>query len=118
MASLTDLFALPGQPPFRPFLPGEQVDNGDGSYSTERLITWQTPDGQWVNTPTLFQTANGVLDLSTAVQEAQARRAAEVLGQSGMSFPTFNTLPEAESWAQNRSAGGGASHDPLFGWWK
>jgi hypothetical protein len=100
-------------PPFRPFKPGEFVQNADGSQSTERTITWQLPDGRWVNTPTLFMTPNGVLDLSTPEREEQARGAAMALMRSGTEFPTFQSPDEAESVAAGRSKGGGVFQGEL-----
>lgn len=100
-------------PPFRPFKPGEFVQNADGTQSTERTITWQLPDGRWVNTPTLFMTPNGVLDLSTPDKEEQARQAAMVLMKSGTEFPTFRSPEEAESFATGRSKGGGVFQGEL-----
>lgn len=100
-------------PPFRPFKPGEFVQNADGTQSTERTITWQLPDGRWVNTPTLFMTPNGVLDLSTPDKEEQARAAAMMLMKSGTEFPTFRSPDDAESFATGRSKGGGAFQGAL-----
>jgi hypothetical protein len=100
-------------PPFRPFNHGEFVQNADGSQSTERTITWQMPDGRWVNTPTLFMTPNGVLDLSTPDKEEQARQAAMVLMKNGTEFPTFKSPDEAESFATGRSKGGGVFQGQL-----
>lgn len=97
-------------PPFRPFKPGEFVDNGDGTRSTERTITWQLPDGTWVNTPTLFMvdTTGKVLDLSDPASQEQAQRAAMALIRAGYQFPSFRSEPEASQAAAKRSDGGGA----------
>src|SRR5690348_1052055 len=43
----------------RPFRPGERRPNADGSYSTEISTTWQLPNGQWVNVPSLWMGPNG-----------------------------------------------------------
>tara|TARA_R110000822_G_scaffold27790_2_gene82663 strand:+ start:6556 stop:7014 length:459 start_codon:yes stop_codon:yes gene_type:complete len=102
-------------PPFRPFKPGEFVENDGsnpqwpkGTQSTERAITWQMPDGRWVNTPTLFQTPNGVVDMSAPASEEQARGAAMALMRSGYSFPIYGSEDDAVRGAIARSSKGGA----------
>jgi hypothetical protein len=96
-------------PPFRPFKPGEFVQNPDGTVSTERTITWQTPEGKWVNTPTLFMNNRGeVIDLSTPDKYDQAVSAAMALIRSGYEFPTYEDEGSAVTSAQGRSKGGGA----------
>lgn len=47
----------------RPFQPGEQVKNADGSYSTERTVTVPTREGGWTVVPSLWMGPNGPVDL-------------------------------------------------------
>lgn len=93
---------------YRPFLPGERVDNPDGSYSTERSVTVKGPDGKWMNIPSLWMGEQGPAQLDS---DAALNAALSYEGTHGPmpSFQRFDDLQEAEQAAQARSDAGGAS---------
>lgn len=97
----------------RPFKPGEKVDNADGSYSTERTVTVQGPDGQWSVVPSLWMGPNGPVDLLEKGDDVIANVAARYEAGSGEKFPRFADVKAAEDWAVQRSASGGASEASL-----
>lgn len=75
----------------RPFVPLME-----GGMGTEYQATDKTPDGRWVNFPTIWD------GRELPMREAYARfMAAQKAGQR---FPTFDTLPAAEAAAADRSA--------------
>ena len=94
----------------RPFQAGEFVQNPDGTQSTERTVTIQTPTGEWVNVPSLWMGQAGPQQLNDN-QIAGAMQAYEA--QTGQSFPRFGSLQEAEAAARTRSMAGGAGQGPL-----
>jgi hypothetical protein len=102
---------------YRPFDP--ELDqprlNPDGSVSTEITRTVQTPDGEWVNVPSLWWDEGGgaSTDLGQRTDDQLAELAGQYEQRSGEQFPHFGTLEEAEQSAVARSAGGGASQTPL-----
>ncbi len=76
--------------------PGQPIiDNGDGTFSTERSITVQDPrlnNGQWTNVPSLWDGQQ--LSQDEAIQRAAA---------SGQQFKGFPTLEAALQSARSRS---------------
>ena len=99
---------LPGHMPLRPLEPGEKVNNPDGSYSTERTVTVQSPDGSWVNVPSLWMGPNGPVDLRPMGDDYIGRVAQTFEKQAGKRFVRFNDLKVAEAAAAMRSEAGGA----------
>lgn len=95
--------------PRRPFNPGEKVDNSDGSYSTERTVTVQMPDGQWAVVPSLWMENNSPRDYAPEGDDYIAEISNEYETSSKKKFPRFSSIDEAEKFAVERSAGGGAS---------
>jgi len=96
--------------PRRPFNPGEKVDNSDGSYSTERTVTVQMPDGQWAVVPSLWMENNSPRDYAPEGDDYIAEISNEYETSSKKKFPRFSSIDEAEKFAVERSAGGGASY--------
>lgn len=94
----------------RPFEPGEYIDNGDGSYSTERTQTVQAPDGAWINVPSLWMSPGGYVDLADD-EDGIVQAATAFESRMGL-FPRHKTLEEAVVAAKARSAGGGAFNGP------
>src|SRR3990167_5651151 len=93
---------------FRPFKPGEQRKNPDGSISTEITVTIQDPTtGQWMNVPSLWMTDNGPLELPQSNESLILRAAQRYETESGHRFPRYSTVKQAESTAVNRSRSGG-----------
>lgn len=89
----------------RPLNPGEFVQNKDGTRSTERTITVTHPKlnkGQPTNIPTLFVKKGQVVEHKGEDDAVNAALA------TGLRFPSFKTIPEAVSAAQERSKRGGA----------
>lgn len=94
-------------PSLRPFAPGEYITNPDGSYSTERTVTVQDRNGQWVNVPSLWKGPDG----STIDMGDDEDRIGEALGQyeaGGAQFSRFPTVDDAVRAAEARSSHGGA----------
>jgi hypothetical protein len=82
----------------RPLGPGEAVQMIDGGITSEETWTVQMPNGKWSVIPGLWL-VNGV---PTKVTEDQARQYAI---QSKLNWPyTYDTLPEADAYAQQREA--------------
>ena len=101
---MSDLFV-------RPFRGDERIDNGDGTYSTQRTVTFQLPDGKWVNAPTLYKAGDRTV---TVEDEDLLRPLVQMMMRRGIEFPTFSDLPTAEINAQVTSQYGGAAfNDPL-----
>lgn len=95
----------------RPFAPGEYIDNADGSISTERTVTIQDKNGNWVNVPSLWKDANGkTIDLGDD-DEKIGRTLNLFETGGGKAFPRFKTVDEAEKAARERSESGGAFSD-------
>lgn len=112
----------------RPFTSGEQRPNADGSYSTEISTTWQLPDGQWVNVPSLWMGSNGKPKQFSPDDEKGILGTMDAFEKkNGQTFARFPTLNAAEEAARARSAAGGAAAgqpageaapDPLQGIWQ
>lgn len=103
-------FSVVSTPPaLRPFRPGETRPNADGSVSTEISTTWQLPDGQWVNVPSLWMGQNGPQQFDEGDEQGilGAMRAYEAA--NGPTFSRFPSVQEAEAAARDRSAHGGAA---------
>ena len=80
---------------------GTRVENQDGTFSTERTIGVNI-DGREYVIPTLVDGKQ--LDEQTAVNEAKRRGL--------QNYPSFNTVEEAEQYAQGRSAAIGGAQPP------
>jgi hypothetical protein len=105
---------LPSQatPSLRPFRPGERRPNPDGSYSTEVSTTWQLPDGQWVNVPSLWMGRDGPIQFPANDEKNILGAMRDYESRSGAPVPRFASLQEAEAAARQRSADGGAGSAP------
>lgn len=99
---------MPTKRKLRPFKPGERRDNPDGSHSTEITTTWQLPDGQWVNAPSLWMGDDGN---PVQFDEGDEQGILGTLGEweagGGKPFQRFPSLEEAENAARARSEAGG-----------
>lgn len=94
-------------PSLRPFAPGEYITNPDGSYSTERTVTVQDRNGQWMNVPSLWKGPDG----ATIDMGDDEDRIGAALGQyeaGGAQFSRFPTVDDAVRAAEARSSHGGA----------
>ena len=95
----------------RPFNPDEFINNEDGSISTERTWTIQTPEGDFANVPSLWMGNNGPVDLATqsdpepVIMNMMRMYEAE----NGPTWQRFKTVEEAENYARSRSNQGGSS---------
>lgn len=78
----------------RPFLPGEYLNNPDGSWSNEMTNTVQLGD-KWAVVPGLWL-QNGVPVHASEDQSAALAQA------SKLRFPTFDTEAEAEKFSEDR----------------
>jgi len=96
----------------RPFQPGERRPNPDGTYSTEVSTTWQQPDGQWQNVPSLWMGEQGPVQFDPNDEQSIRREAGMYEAAGGKPFDRYPTLPAAETAAQQRSAAGGANASP------
>lgn len=96
-----------------PYQPGYNFpqDVGLGGVSTEYTATDTAPDGQIFNYPQIWFTQEGeavvlppeqAYDQATSYERNTAKR-----------FPRFNSLGNAETYAENRSMSGGAEPTPL-----
>jgi hypothetical protein len=101
------------EPNLRPFNPGERVENPDGSFSTERTVTVQGPDGRWMVMPSLWMGQHGPVHFQGRGDDFFSQIAGNYQQASGENFPTFPSLQAADAFAARRSKGGGASHLPL-----
>lgn len=97
-----------GPPLYRPFRPGERRPNADGSYSTEITTTWQLPDGQWANIPSLWMGPNGPTQFDENDETNILRAARDYEMSAGPTFRRFGSLDQAEAAARARSNAGGA----------
>lgn len=94
----------------RPFQQGEYRPNDDGSYSTEVTVTVPDGQGSWVNVPSLWMSPGGWVELD----EDQAAQAASIYeSRSGVAFPRFKTVDDAEQIASTRSHSGGIANGAL-----
>ncbi|WP_428398324.1 LPD38 domain-containing protein [Marinobacter salarius] len=109
MANAFDRFDSVAEPELRPFQPGEQVDNGDGSFSTERTVT--VPIGRrWANVPSLWMSPDGPKELD---EDAAVRAAMDYERATGTKFPGFDSVDEAVASAKARSDKGGANQGSI-----
>jgi len=102
---------LPDGSNLRPFQPGEQINNQDGSYSTELSTTWQLPDGQFTNVPSLWMGYNGPVRFNPEDEQGILGAMQQYEFGRGQSFPRFLSAQEAEAAAMQRSNAGGAGAD-------
>lgn len=98
---------------YRPFDPAvnEARDIGLGGPSTEYLATELDPTGAVMNYPTIWWNAGGdpvLMDPFQAYDQALSYEET-----SGLRFPRFKTIPQAEIAAENRSAMGGGQKGRL-----
>jgi hypothetical protein len=94
--------------PIRPARAGERRDNPDGSYSTELSTTWQLPDGQWVNVPSLWRKGDQWQQFEPGDEQGILGAMQAYEAANGPTFARFGSLEEAERAAEARSAAGGA----------
>ena len=88
---------------YRPLEVNEFQDNQDGTESTEILIGVKI-DGYETVIPSLWMTPSGPKKL----RSSQAREQAIVyMKRTGKQFPQFNSVSEAEAFAQERTQLGG-----------
>lgn len=92
----------------RPFRPGESIDNGDGTHSTELTATYQLDDGQWVNVPTLWMGEAGPTQFDPSDEAAVLGAMQTFEAGGGEPFARFASVEEATAAAEARSAAGGA----------
>src|SRR5690606_3954212 len=82
-------------PALRPFVAGEYIDNGDGSYSTERTVTIQDKNGNWVNVPSLWKDSEGnTVDFGDG-EDAIAKAHQEYEAGGGKRFRRFKSVEDA-----------------------
>lgn len=96
-------------PALRPFKPGEERPNADGTHSTELSTTWQLPDGSWANVPSLWMGKDGPVQMDAGDEDGILGAMKAFEASNGPTFPRFKTLEEAEAAAQVRSSKGGAA---------
>lgn len=82
----------------RPYAPGEYTDNPDRSWSSERSMTVQKPDGSWSVLPSLWLQGGKPHE---AASEDEAIRLAQA---SKLPFRKFASLKEADKFATDREA--------------
>lgn len=113
MANIFDQFDEPaplqGPPLLRPFKADEKRPNADGSYSTEISTTWQQPDGQWVNIPSLWMSPQGPKQFEAGDEDGINTAANNFEQINGPTFQRFPDLASAEQAAKLRSSEGGAA---------
>jgi hypothetical protein len=85
----------------RPFGPGEVIDNEDGTFSTERGVSFNI-DGKEVLVPSLWMTPDGPVDLSRN-PEINIRAAMAFERRTGNKFPRFETLKQATEFSKLKS---------------
>lgn len=97
----------------KPYQPGYNFpqDVGLGGLSTEYTATDYDPNGQVMNYPQIWFDTQGQANLLT--QPDAYARALAYEQSTGQRFPRFNSLGNAETFAQHRSASGGAEFSPL-----
>lgn len=93
----------------RPFNAGETRPNADGTHSTELTTTWQLPDGQWVNVPSLWMGADGPKEFDPSDEQSILGAMQQYESGGGSAFARFPDLQSAETAAKARSAAGGAA---------
>lgn len=82
----------------RPYAPGEYTDNPDRSWSSERSMTVQKPDGSWSVLPSLWLQGGKPYE---AKSEDEAIRLAQA---SKLPFRKFPSLQAADKFAIDREA--------------
>lgn len=82
----------------RPYAPGEYTMNPDQSWSSERSMTVQNPDGSWAVVPSLWLKDGHPYEASG---EDEAMRLAR---ESKLAFKKFKSLPEADKFSIDREA--------------
>lgn len=96
-----------------PFNPSKHkpIELKDGKFMTERLISIDAPDGRTWAIPTVWFDQEGK---HSQVSNTTASRIAEMYeNATGVIFPRFDTVAEAEAFIRKRSAMGGASKSML-----
>lgn len=99
----------------RPFAPGEQRQNADGTISTEITQTRQMDDGKWVNIPSLWMADDGWVEFSPDDEEGIMRLVTQYETAKGQTFERYESLADAEKAARARSEQGGAAVGPQVG---
>lgn len=96
-----------------PYEPGYNFpqDVGLGGISTEYTATDYDPNGQILNYPQIWYGQDG--QAYVLPQQQAYERAISYENQTAKRFPRFNSLGNAETYAENRSAAGGAENTPL-----
>jgi hypothetical protein len=94
----------------RTLRPGEEIDNGDGTFSSEVSITITNErinDGKPTNIPSIYMVDGKVVRGDLNDEESAVDRALA----TGQEFKAFESIPEAEAAAKARSDAGGANAD-------
>lgn len=89
----------------RPFEEGERVDNGDGTFSTERSTNFNF-NGEEVLVPSLWMTPDGPADLSRN-PEVLIRAIQAYESRTKKKFPRFDDPQQAIEFSKQRSSMGG-----------
>lgn len=103
---------MQGPPMYRPFQPGEKRMNPDGSHSTEITTTWQQPDGQWVNAPSLWMGPNGPTQFEENDEQGIMGALRNYEQLRGPYVKRFGSVDDAVAAAEAKSAAGGVSGGP------
>lgn len=96
-----------------PFNPSKHkpVELEDGKFMTERLISMDAPDGRTWAIPSVWFDQEGQ---HSQVDAATASMVAEMYEKAtGVTFPRFDTVEDAEAFIRKRSVKGGASKSML-----
>jgi hypothetical protein len=97
---------------YRPFQPGESIQNEDGSHSTERTMTVEDNMGGYMVIPSLWMGPDKHIDLLE--HPASARKLAiQYEAHAGKYFPRFSTINDADEYAERRSQKGGAEQGEI-----
>lgn len=94
----------------RTLIPGEFVQNRDGSRSTERTITVTHPllnNGKPTNIPTIFKQGPKIIELDVNDKGIEDK-AVDFALKTRQNFPSFETIDDAVNQAIKRSKEGGA----------
>lgn len=97
----------------KPYQPGYNFpqDLGLGGVSTEYVATERDPEGRVMNFPTIWYDQQGMANLLPQDQAYDQALAYE--RGTAQRFPRFDSVGNAETFAKNRSAMGGAENAPL-----
>lgn len=82
----------------RPYAPGEYTTNPDQSWSSERSMTVQNPDGSWAVIPSLW------LKDGHPYEAAGEDEASKLAAASKLPFKKFKSLEEADKFSVDREA--------------